>query len=89
MLALASEAGAHVGSPLTVFFVDENPSKPAVAPRRLLDLAGRGVHPTFFGAVEPIFHAVDAGTVRATTSVLTLLEVLVKPLQRAVTSDQR
>ncbi len=38
-------------------------------------------HPTFFGAVEPIFQAVDAGTIQATTSVLTLLEVLVKPLE--------
>jgi predicted nucleic acid-binding protein len=38
-------------------------------------------HPTFFSAVEPIFQAVDAGTVQAATSVLTLLEVLVKPLE--------
>ena len=38
-------------------------------------------HPTFFAAVEPIFQAVDAGTIQATTSVLTLLEVLVKPLE--------
>jgi predicted nucleic acid-binding protein len=38
-------------------------------------------HPTFFTAVEPIFRAVDAGTVQAITSVLTLLEVLVKPLE--------
>ncbi|MGO9837276.1 MAG: type II toxin-antitoxin system VapC family toxin [Polyangiaceae bacterium] len=38
-------------------------------------------HPTFFAAVEPIFQAVDAGTVQAVTSVLTLLEVLVKPLE--------
>jgi len=38
-------------------------------------------HPTFFAAVEPIFQAVDAGTVQATTSVLTPLEVLVKPLE--------
>jgi predicted nucleic acid-binding protein len=40
-----------------------------------------GKHPTFFSAVEPIFQAVDAGTVQAATSVLTLLEVLVKPLE--------
>jgi predicted nucleic acid-binding protein len=38
-------------------------------------------HPTFFSAVEPIFQAVDAGTVQAATSVLTLLEVLVRPLE--------
>jgi predicted nucleic acid-binding protein len=38
-------------------------------------------HPVFFAAVEPIFRAVDTGTVQAATSVLTLLEVLVKPIE--------
>src|ERR1035438_7589008 len=38
-------------------------------------------HPVFFGTVEPIFQAIDAGVVQASTSVLTLLEVLVKPLE--------
>jgi predicted nucleic acid-binding protein len=36
-------------------------------------------HPILFAAVEPIFREIDNGTVRAVTSVLTLLEVLVKP----------
>jgi predicted nucleic acid-binding protein len=38
-------------------------------------------HPIFFAAVEPIFREVDSGAVQAVTSVLTLLEVLVKPLE--------
>jgi predicted nucleic acid-binding protein len=38
-------------------------------------------HPIFFSAVEPIFHAIDSGAVQAVTSVLALLEVLVKPLE--------
>ena len=38
-------------------------------------------NPAFFPAVEPIFQAIDAGAVQAMTSVLTLLEVLVKPLE--------
>ena len=42
-------------------------------------------HPRFFAAVEPIFQAVDAGTVQAVTSVLTLLEVLVKPMEANAT----
>jgi len=43
-------------------------------------------HPTFFAAVEPIFAELDAGTVHAVTSVLTLLEVLVKPLETGATA---
>ena len=38
-------------------------------------------HPTFFPAVEPIFAEIDTGNVRAVTSVLALLEVLVKPIE--------
>jgi predicted nucleic acid-binding protein len=43
-------------------------------------------HPVFFSAVEPIFEAIDGGEVRAATSVLTLLEVLVKPLETKATT---
>ncbi|WP_394826899.1 type II toxin-antitoxin system VapC family toxin [Pendulispora albinea] len=43
-------------------------------------------HPAFFGTVEPIFTEVDAGTVKAVTSVLTLLEVLVKPIETGATA---
>ncbi|HEV3190706.1 MAG TPA: type II toxin-antitoxin system VapC family toxin [Polyangiaceae bacterium] len=43
-------------------------------------------HPVFFIAVEPIFQAIDTGAVQATTSVLTLLEVLVKPLETKATA---
>ena len=43
-------------------------------------------HPVFFGTVEPIFQAIDAGVVQASTSVLTLLEVLVKPLETNATA---
>jgi predicted nucleic acid-binding protein len=43
-------------------------------------------HPVFFAAVEPIFQAVDTGAVQAATSVLTLLEVLVKPLETKATA---
>ena len=38
-------------------------------------------HPIFYPKVEPIFAALDAGDVRGVTSVLTLLEVLVRPLE--------
>lgn len=38
-------------------------------------------HVDFFPKVEPIFAAVDAGEVRGVTSVLTLLEALVRPLE--------
>jgi predicted nucleic acid-binding protein len=43
-------------------------------------------HPIFFPAVEPIFQAIDAGSVQAATSVLTLLEVLVKPIETKATT---
>lgn len=43
-------------------------------------------HPVFFATVEPIFQAIDAGVVLASTSVLTLLEVLVKPLETKATA---
>jgi predicted nucleic acid-binding protein len=43
-------------------------------------------HPTFFAPVEPIFAELDAGTVRGVTSVITLLEVLVKPLETGATA---
>ncbi|HLK36677.1 MAG TPA: PIN domain-containing protein [Polyangiaceae bacterium] len=43
-------------------------------------------HPVFFRAVEPIFQAIDGGAVQAATSVLTLLEVLVKPLETNATA---
>jgi predicted nucleic acid-binding protein len=42
-------------------------------------------HPVFFPTVEPIFQAIDGGAVQAATSVLTLLEVLVKPLEAQAT----
>jgi hypothetical protein len=40
----------------------------------------------FFGAVAPIFQAIDGGDVQAVTSVLSLLEVLVKPLETQATA---
>ena len=43
-------------------------------------------HPIFFPAVEPVFQAIDAGSVQAVTSVLTLLEVLVKPIETKATA---
>jgi len=43
-------------------------------------------HPVFFGAVAPIFQAIDGGDVQAVTSVLSLLEVLVKPLETQATA---
>lgn len=43
-------------------------------------------HPIFFPAVEPLFQAIDAGSVQAVTSVLTLLEVLVKPIETKATA---
>ncbi len=42
-------------------------------------------HPVFYPKVEPIFAALDAGKVRGVTSVLTLLEVLVRPLETGAT----
>jgi len=39
----------------------------------------------FFPAVDPIFAELDAGAVLGVTSVLTLLEVLVKPLETGAT----
>lgn len=38
-------------------------------------------HPRFLRLVEPIFKAIDSGALRAVTSSLTLLEVLVMPLR--------
>lgn len=38
-------------------------------------------HPTFFPKVEPVFRELDAGTVKGIASVLTLLEVLVRPIE--------
>jgi predicted nucleic acid-binding protein len=43
-------------------------------------------HPTFFGAVAPIFQAIDSGAVQGVTSVLALLEVLVRPLEVGATA---
>lgn len=38
-------------------------------------------HPLYLPLVEPLFTAIDAGRLRAVTSSLTLLEVLVVPLR--------
>ena len=43
-------------------------------------------HPVFYAKVAPLFGAIDAGEVRGVTSVLTLLEVLVRPLQLGSTA---
>jgi predicted nucleic acid-binding protein len=39
-------------------------------------------HPKYLGLVEPFFEALAAGRFQAVTSTLTLLEVLVHPLQK-------
>jgi predicted nucleic acid-binding protein len=65
----------------------------------LLDDAGRGPvcldtavfiyyieeNEKFLPLVEPVFDALDAGDIKATTSTLTLLETLVVPLRRGQT----
>jgi predicted nucleic acid-binding protein len=38
-------------------------------------------HPTYLSLVDELFDAIDAGNANGMTSVLTLLEVLVKPLR--------
>ncbi len=38
-------------------------------------------HPTYCPVVEPFFEQLDKGTVQVVTSVITLTEVLVKPLR--------
>ena len=38
-------------------------------------------HPQYLPLVEPVIDAIDAGTITAYTSTVTLLEVLTKPLQ--------
>jgi predicted nucleic acid-binding protein len=43
-------------------------------------------NPDFYRVVAPIFEAIDNGEVRAVTSVLTLLEVLVKPIEAGATA---
>lgn len=39
-------------------------------------------NPKYFGVVAPIVRAIDAGEIRATSSFVTLIEVLVKPFER-------
>ncbi len=39
-------------------------------------------HPAYVGRTRPIFQAIDAGTVEAVTSSITLVECLVVPLRR-------
>ncbi|MFQ6026381.1 MAG: type II toxin-antitoxin system VapC family toxin [Dehalococcoidia bacterium] len=39
-------------------------------------------HPDYLPIVKPFFEAMDRGEIRAVTSVVTLLEVLVHPLRR-------
>ena len=43
-------------------------------------------HARFFAVVGPIFAELDAGAVSGVTSVITLLEVLVKPLETGATT---
>lgn len=46
-------------------------------------------HPQYFPLTEDLFGAVDRGGARAITSVLTLLEVLVRPLRSGLTDLAR
>lgn len=41
----------------------------------------RSIHPTYCPIVAPFFEQLDQGLLRAATSVITLSEVLVKPLR--------
>lgn len=43
-------------------------------------------HPAFYSKVLPIFASLDAGDARGVTSVLTLLETLVQPLQKGASA---
>jgi predicted nucleic acid-binding protein len=43
-------------------------------------------NPTFFAKVEPLFREIDSGAVRGVTSVLALLEVLVRPIEVGATA---
>lgn len=38
-------------------------------------------HPTYIPLVKPLFQAIDSGKIAAVTSMLTVLEVLVRPLK--------
>jgi predicted nucleic acid-binding protein len=42
-------------------------------------------HPTFLSKVEAIFESAERGEIRAITSVLTLLEVLIHPIRNGRT----
>ena len=39
-------------------------------------------HPRYHGLCDPVFESIEKGSVRATTSTLTLLEILVQPYRK-------
>lgn len=43
-------------------------------------------HPAYFGAIEPVFAAIDGGRLQAVTSAVTLLETLVIPYRAGNTA---
>lgn len=43
-------------------------------------------HPTYIARLDPFFDALDRGDIRAVTSTMTLVEVLVRPLRNADTA---
>lgn len=46
-------------------------------------------HPNYFDRVQAIFHQIDAGTIQAVTSTITLSECLVHPIRHAWVALQK